>query len=164
MLPAELILLVLHLFIWSNSLWNKIPITTVEKRHLGWRSLTNDEVKYRMRGNMFVTNQLQITFLSCYHFNVFQATLRISFKKISAWAHGYIIFRRILGLNISVETYTNRIYLARLLRFLEICLSKIFFKNLEALVTESKFTVRKILQNFFIIEISLFLSIKIDRH
>ena len=35
-----------------------------------------------MQDNMFVKNQMQITFLNCYHFNVFQATLRKSFTKI----------------------------------------------------------------------------------
>ena len=35
-----------------------------------------------MRGNMFATNQMRITFLSYYNFNVFQATFRMSLRKI----------------------------------------------------------------------------------
>ena len=31
----------------------------------------NDEVKYQMRGSMFVTNQMRITLPSCHHPNIF---------------------------------------------------------------------------------------------
>ena len=39
-------------------------MTTVKNKQLDCRSVTSDEVKYRMRGNMFVTNQMRITFLT----------------------------------------------------------------------------------------------------
>ena len=82
---------------------NYFVITAVGNRQLGWRSVTNDEVKYQMRGNMFVENQMWIIFLSCYHFNIFQANLRMSFRKIGVWLSSYNTFRRTLVLNISIE-------------------------------------------------------------
>ena len=72
-------------------------------RRLGWRSFTNDGAKYQMRGNMFVINQMRIIFLTCYCFSIFQVTLRMSFKKIDLWPRSYIMFRRILALNILIE-------------------------------------------------------------
>ena len=57
-------------------------MTTIKYRQLDWRSVTNDKVKYRMRGDIFVTNQMRITFLACYNFNIFQATLRLPFRKV----------------------------------------------------------------------------------
>ena len=83
-------------------------------RQQGWRPVAKDKVKYRMRGDMFVTNQMWITFLSYCHFNVFQLTLKMSFSKIDVWSPGYTIFRRILVPNILIERLASRICLARL--------------------------------------------------
>ena len=35
-----------------------------------------------MQESISVTNQMQVIFLNCNHFNIFQATLRMSFKKL----------------------------------------------------------------------------------
>ena len=38
-----------------------------------------------MPGDIIVTYEMGITFLNCYHFNVFEAAMRISFRKIDVW-------------------------------------------------------------------------------
>ena len=70
------------------------------KRQLDSRSVTNDGVKYRMWGNMFITNQMQISFLSCFHLKVFQTTVRMSFRDADVRLLREIMFRGILILNI----------------------------------------------------------------
>ena len=46
-------------------------IQFIMDQKIGWRSVANNEIKHRMRGNMFIANQMWITFLSCFYFNVF---------------------------------------------------------------------------------------------
>ena len=68
-----------------TSIYSKVVMTAINKRQLGWSLVTNDHIRCRMRGNKFVTNQMRITFLRCYRFNVFQATFWMSFRKINVW-------------------------------------------------------------------------------
>ena len=89
----------------------QIVIIVVKNRLLDLRSATNDKLKYRIWGNMFVTNQMQNTFLSCYRFNVFPSTLRILFRKTDLLLLGYTTLRRIPFLNISTEKKASRIWL-----------------------------------------------------
>ena len=79
-----------------------------------------------MRGSMFVKNQMRIIFLSCHHFSIFQATLRMPFKKIDEQLYynqenccSEYLNRKVGKQNIFSEVKS----------FFTICVSKIFFKN-----------------------------------
>ena len=73
---------------------------TIKNTQLSWRSIATDEVEYQMLGNMFLVNQIRITFVICCHLNVFQATFRMSFGKVDVWPTGIMW---ILILNTLIE-------------------------------------------------------------
>ena len=94
-----------------------------------------------MRGNIIVTTQRRITFVSRYHFNIFQATLTMSFRLCSSC---YIMFRMILVLNISTERQA-RICLVRLQGSLYYVCLKYFSKTFELQLLQGNDTVKNIM-------------------
>ena len=92
---------------------------------------------------MFVTNQIRIIFVSCYHFNVFQAILRMSFD---LWPPVYIYVQEN-----SCSKYfdkASRICLARLQGSLKYVCLKHFSKTFELEFLQGSNTVKNILLNF----------------
>ena len=91
------------------------------------------KLTYSVRGIMLVTNQLWITFLTCYDFNVFQATLGMSFRKIVVLPPVYILFRWTFCSEYLNGKVDKKNMFSEVTRFFKICVSKIFFKNLQTL-------------------------------
>ena len=69
---------------------------------------------------------------------------------------GYIMFRRILVLNISIERQARRVCLVRLQGSLKYMCLKCISKTFELQLLQGRYNVKNILLNFYITEISLF--------
>ena len=106
--------------------------------------VTNDEVKCRMRGNMFVTNQMEIILLRFYHSyfeNAICVTARLHYVQENS---------------VSKERQASRICLARLQDYLKYVCLKHFSETFELYLLQGSYTVKNIPLNFYITEISLF--------